>query len=172
MLDGNAEGAGENGAAYDRAFAPDRVEWATVGFAGLEHTGYGLGVGFRLAEDAWTPNISPSASEHQPTISATWTSEGAGYDGADAPMQIGEARVAFALESGTQAVRSVEGDPTIGLLPPERLTIVDGRFEGGLEVPPAELHLVIGQFGGPNQYGIFSGSVGSECTSSCIGEQP
>ena len=51
MPDGNAEGAGEIGAASFRACTPALGEWTAAGLAGLENAGFGLGVGLRHVED-------------------------------------------------------------------------------------------------------------------------
>lgn len=147
--------------------------WAAMDGVGLgiEHQGYDLRAWYTLEGDVWTPHLSPSAPEHQPTEAATWTGEWMGYYGDDPAISSGEARVTVTLGDGTKASLALDDVPTLGTLQWEDMPVSDGRFTGALTAPDSKTYEAAGQFGGPNQAGVAGHATGSDLRSVFYGQK-
>ena len=154
-------------------FVPKLEGWTTINDSslgipvGIEHTGFGLRAEFTISGDTWTPNISSSAPEHQPTVAATWSGEWAGYLTSDPTTVLsGDARVTVTLGAMTEAVVAFDDVPVFGTFQSDKMPVVDGRFTG-----TSFLHEVIGQFGGPNQEGVVGYTDGPALRSVFYGQK-
>ncbi len=148
--------------------------WATMDGVGLgiENQGYDLRAWYTLEGDVWTPHLSPSAPEHQPTEAATWTGEWMGYYGDDPAIDSGEARVTVTLDDGTKATLALDDVPTLGTLQWEDMPVSDGRFTGTITTPGSKTYEATGQFGGPSQAGVAGHASGSDLRSVFYGQKP
>ena len=147
--------------------------WATMDGVplGVEHQEYGLRAWFTEDDGVWTPHLSPSAPQHQPTEAATWTGEWAGYYGNDPAISTGEARVTVTLGNGTQASLTLDDVPTLGTLQWDDMPVSDGRFSGSLTTQNSGTYEAVGQFGGPGQAGVAGHATGTDLRSVFHGQK-
>ena len=165
--------AHESGADVQVAFTPSLGGWTTIGGVplGIEHQGYGLRAWFTFDGEVWTPHLSAPAPRHQPTETAIWTGEWAGYYGDDPTINTGEARVTVTLGDGPKASLALDDIPTLGSLQWGNLSVSDGRFSGTLTTQDSEVYEAVGQFGGADQAGVVGHASGSDLRSVFYGEK-
>ena len=165
-----AHGSEEN---MQTTFTPSLGGWATIDGVdlGIEHEGYGLRAWYTLDGDVWTPHLSPSAPEHQPTEAATWTGEWAGYYGDNPTISTGPARVTVTLDNGPEATLALDDVPILGTLQWDDMPVSDGRFTGTLTRQGAGMYEAVGQFGGANQVGVVGHASGSDLRSVFYGQK-
>ena len=155
------------------AFTPGLGSWAAVDGVdlGIEHPGHRMSAWYTSQGGAWTAHLSPDpAPQHQPTGSATWTGEWAGYHGADPSIGTGAARVTVTLGAATDATLALEDVPTLGTLEWDAMRVNDGRFSGRTTAN-SEQYEATGQFGGPDQAGVVGHASGSGFRSVFYGEK-
>lgn len=124
-----------------------------LGPVGVEHSDYGLRVGF---DDSLEPHISMSSPASQPMVEGTWEGEWAAYVGGATAISEGAARVDVTLDGiGANATLSYDKVPGFGDISSGTMPIADGAF-GGTETVPGALgsFKIAGQFGGPEQEGV------------------
>lgn len=139
---------------------------------GIEHEEYGLRAWYTIDGGGWVPHISGSAPEHQPTESATWVGEWAGYYGHEETIRTGAARVTVTLgTSSTDATLAYDDIPTLGKIQTDRMPISDGGFTGTIYVPDSGTYWFAGQFGGPDQAGVVGYAAGGDLLSVFYGER-
>ena len=131
---------------------------------GYEHEGNGLYARYDL--DSRTVDISPSAPEHQPTMSGVWEGRWGGTTvenfHSDSPMAgefiSGPAEINVTLD-GTDATasvtyRDVPAGPALRDVSSDDMAIVDGAFAGVTSAGPQGGYTFRGQFGGEGQSGV------------------
>ena len=155
----------------------DLGKWEVVvegGVAGIENTTHGLKAHYDV--NGQNPWITPSAPDHQPTVSGTWTGRwGAAIGPALEEEDDGVAKVAVSIQGdnvkATLTYMGVDGFGTITSAP---ATVTDGRFS-----PSATVHVQgvpitfsgAGQFGGTDQRGVVGYVGGPEFRSVFYGDR-
>ena len=154
------------------AFTPGLGGWAVVDGVdlGIENTGHGLKAWYTSQGGAWTPHLTPSAPQHQPTANATWTGEWAGVYGTGSTVSTGAANVSVTLGATTEADLTLQGVPTLGTLQWNDMQITDGRFMGSTAAN-SNNYDAVGQFGGANQGGVAGHATGSDFRSVFYGNK-
>ena len=169
-----AEGGGQHAGDSDSiaAFTPGLGGWAVIDGVdlGIENKGHGLKAWYSSQGGVWTPHLSPSAPQHQPTANATWTGEWAGVYGSGSTVSTGAASVTVTLGTTTEADLTLQGVPTLGTLQWNDMQVTDGRFTGSTAASSTNYDAV-GQFGGTNQAGVAGHATGSDFRSVFYGNK-
>ena len=164
-------------------FAPSLGAWAVKGGVelGVEHQGHGLSAEYTRQGSVWTPGLSPSAPEHQPTEptggTATWTGEWAGYHESSPAIATGAANVTVTWGTGAaEAALALEDVPTttpgtLRTLEWNAMSVSDGRFTGST-MDNSQTYDATGQFGGANQAGVAGYAEGPDFQSVFYGDKP
>ena len=168
------EGGGQHGGDSDTVatFSPGFGDWAVIDGVplGIESPGHGLKAWYTSQGGVWTPHISPSDPQHQPTGNATWTGEWAGYYGSNQAISMGAANVSVTLGATTEADLTLQGVPTLGNLQWQDMQVTDGRFMGSIAAN-SNNYDAVGQFGGANQAGVVGHASGSDFRSVFYGNK-
>ena len=154
------------------AFTPGLGGWAVIDGIdlGIEHKGHGLKAWYTSQGGVWTPHLSPSAPQHQPTGNATWTGEWAGVYGSGSTVSTGAANVTVTLGATTEADLTLQSVPTLGTLQWNNMQVTDGRFMGSTAAN-SNNYDAVGQFGGANQAGVVGHATGSDFRSVFYGNK-
>ena len=169
-----AEGGGQHAGDSDSmsAFTPGFGDWAVIDGVplGIESQGHGLKAWYTSQGGVWTPHLSPSDPQHQPTGNATWTGEWAGYYGSNQAVSTGAANVTVTLGATTEADLTLQGVPTLGNLRWNDMQVIDGRFMGSTAAN-SNNYDAVGQFGGANQAGVVGHASGTDFRSVFYGNK-
>ena len=164
------EHAGES--ANSAVFTPSLAGWAIKNGVplGIENQGHALSAWYTLQGGAWNPQLSPSASAHQPTGNATWTGEWAGIFGPGSTVSTGVASIDVTLGASTAADLTLTGVPVLGSLQWDNMPVSGGRFTG-TATANSQSYEAVGQFGGTNQAGVVGHATGSDFRSVFYGNK-